>query len=97
MKYTCVVCGYRTLNEPHDWNICRVCRWEDDVIVGDHADISSPANHMSVAQAQANFIKFGAKNERSVDNARPPRPDEEKDPNWQLLPRAEELLAEMKD
>lgn len=29
-KYTCPCCGYPTLDERIDWEICLICWWEDD-------------------------------------------------------------------
>ena len=30
MKYKCLCCGYRTLEERGGYDICPVCYWEDD-------------------------------------------------------------------
>jgi len=30
-KYKCLCCGYRTLDERGEYDICPVCFWEDDV------------------------------------------------------------------
>ena len=62
-RFYCVVCGYRTLESEHNWDICPICFWEDDVVGG--IDTTSSANEgMWISEAQANFIKFGAVSER---------------------------------
>jgi hypothetical protein len=53
MYYTCVVCGHKTLDSRHDWDICPVCFWEDDVLP-ESGDSQSPANGgLTIADAQA--------------------------------------------
>lgn len=93
-KYTCFICGFRTLDERCDWEICPVCFWEDDILVTTE-DRTSPANRgMLVSTAQANFIRHGAVHPEFVSNVRPPTSGEEKDPGWQPLPKALEILYE---
>lgn len=91
-KYPCVVCGYRTLPGYKDWDVCPVCFWEDDV-QGD-ADETSPANRgMSVSEAQANFMKFGACEREMRKHVRPPRPSEKRASDWKPFDRALAILA----
>ena len=87
MSYTCPCCGYMTLSEQPNgtYEICHVCFWEDDLIQMNDPDYSGGANRISLKQAQANFIKFGASEERRKVHVRPPGIDEPKDPNWKLL------------
>ncbi|WP_201027435.1 CPCC family cysteine-rich protein [Paraglaciecola hydrolytica] len=56
--FACPCCHYRTLTSQGAYEICTVCFWEDDG-ASEPDDNSSP-NHMSVAQGQINFAKFGA-------------------------------------
>src|SRR5262245_555634 len=94
-RYACPACGYITLSERHDWEICPICLWEDDVHVGTRTDVSSPANGgMLLSEAQVNFTLFGAIKPEDVPKVRPPRPDDSRDPDWVLLPKARELLHE---
>jgi hypothetical protein len=73
----------------HDWDICPVCFWEDDVIVGDRDSIASPANRgMSVAEAQANFILLGVADPKLAGYVRAPTADEARDPSWRPLEKA---------
>lgn len=98
MKYTCFICGRRTLDSRCDWDICPVCFWEDDVLVktGD-AGQSSPANGgLRVAEAQANYILFGGCSERDRAHVRAPTEEEELDPDWKPLPEAVELAKHLR-
>jgi cysteine-rich CPCC protein len=40
--------------------ICPVCFWEDDAFVGNRLDERSVCNKMTLRQARANFVAFGA-------------------------------------
>jgi hypothetical protein len=94
-KQSCFVCGYRTLENRCDWDICPVCFWEDDVLV-ETQDECSPANRgMMVSTAQANFIRFGAVSPEFIDHVREPGPDEEKDPDWAPLSKTLEILGKI--
>jgi len=84
-KFTCFICGYKTLDSRCEWDICPVCFWEDDVLWNGSEDCVSSVNGLSVSEAQANFIKFGAIEMRFVDNVRKPLPDETYDKNWSPL------------
>jgi len=93
MKYTCFICGYKTLDSRCDWDICPVCFWEDDVWV-EEEDENSPANSLLVSVAQANFMLFGAVDKKSINDVRKPLPNETLDMNWSPLKRAIELVNE---
>lgn len=80
-NYPCPVCGHRTLESLHDWDICPVCFWEDDVDLLGREDASSPANGMTVSEAQANFILYGVCKLQYKGNVRPPMPKESRNPH----------------
>jgi hypothetical protein len=93
-KHPCPACGYCTLPDRYDWDICPVCFWEDDVLETNN-DPSSPANHgMLLSDAQANFLLYGAVTLDMKKHVRPPTPDEGRDPNWKPLPRAQRIILE---
>jgi hypothetical protein len=91
-KFVCFICGYRTLDERCGWDICPVCFWEDDVLVEGDVDKRSPANHMTISEAQANYARIGAVSPEFLDNVRPPQKDEGRDPNWKPLSSVEHKL-----
>lgn len=87
MKYTCSCCGYKTLNEepPGTDEICKFCFWHDDYVQYEDPDYEGGANEVSLRQAQKNFIKFGACEEKCIKLVRKPNKEDIKDPNWKQL------------
>jgi hypothetical protein len=85
-KYTCPCCGYKTFNrEDHLWDICEVCFWQSCPIQNVEPLYLGGPNHISLAEAQQNFIAFGACEECSLPSVRKPRADEPKDENWRQV------------
>lgn len=78
MLYPFLCCGYLTRSEPSngDYDICPVCFWEDDPVQSEDHDWAGCANVPSLNQARENFKKYGAMEERFVDNVRKPRDEE---------------------
>lgn len=74
----CPCCGFLTMFGPtrDTYDICPVCRWEDDELQYDEPDRAGGANTVSLNQARANYAQFGAKNKQALPNVRPPRPYE---------------------
>jgi hypothetical protein len=77
-RYPCPCCDFLTLHEPPTgtYEICQVCRWEDDDGQYIHLDSKPGANKMSLREARENFLKYGAKDISHTDLARPPEPYE---------------------
>lgn len=70
MKYTCPCCGYQTLDNKHEYNICPICFWEDDWWQENNPYLSGGANHVSLYIAQRNFQLFGACERTMYENRR---------------------------
>jgi hypothetical protein len=86
VKYTCPCCGYKTFNrEDHLWDICEVCFWQSCPIQNVEPLYLGGPNHISLIEAQQNFIEFGACERVSLSSVRPPRAYEPKDENWQQI------------
>jgi hypothetical protein len=62
----CPCCDYYTLQKRGRHTVCPVCFWEDDGIDLDELDEVSSANHISLRQARANFIRLGAADEAAI-------------------------------
>ena len=60
--YRCPCCGYRTLRERGQHEICKVCFWQDDGQDDHDADEvrGGPNKNLSLTQARANYRAFGA-------------------------------------
>ncbi|HEX2914906.1 MAG TPA: CPCC family cysteine-rich protein [Chloroflexia bacterium] len=83
-NYPCPCCGYKVFDEePYgSYDICPVCFWECDNVQMDDIDYAGGANHVSLRQAQKNYLEFGASEKRFLKNVREPHEDEERDPDW---------------
>lgn len=95
VMHYCLCCGYKTIEgyltdfgysrPPSTWDICPICSWEDDAVGFEHPDEACGPNHVSLKQAQRNFVEFGAVERRFTQHVREPREDDERDPNWRLI------------
>lgn len=54
----CPCCGYQTLDSRGQYDICKVCYWEDDG--SNEPDRYSSVNSMTLQEARDNFRKSGA-------------------------------------
>jgi len=71
----CPCCDYLSLpglSRDGAYYICPICRWEDDGHELDAVDDESIVNqNLTLRQARANFVEFGAADQSRVDNALP--------------------------
>src|SRR5687767_11227047 len=76
--FACPCCRHLTLGERGGFEICPVCFWEDDGQNDEDASVmrSGPNGGLSLEQARRNFTTFGACDEGSRKNVRPPHPQE---------------------
>ena len=81
MKYTCPICGYKTFNEPSgSYASCPICFWEDDAVQLHFPQIGGA--NINLIDAQSNFEKYGATEERFIEHVRKPNDSDIKDPMW---------------
>lgn len=78
----CPCCGYLTLSARAAYELCPVCRWEDDGQGdADAHEVRGGANGLlSLAEARANFEEFGACSAEYLLKVRPPKRDEIPEP-----------------
>ena len=78
VRFPCPCCRNLTLSAepPGTFDICPVCRWEDDNVQFRDPDYRGGANVMSLNEARRNFREMGAKDSQSIDRVRPRNPDE---------------------
>jgi hypothetical protein len=86
-KYPCPCCGYMSFDDPSgSYDICPICFWEDDAVqLQPHWWDRGGAN-ISLRQAQKNYAKFGAEQERLLEYCRAPVEGDLRDPEWYPLP-----------
>jgi hypothetical protein len=89
-KYPCVCCGYLAIDRPAQYDICPICFWEDDDIQLTFV-LSGGANHVSLIDAQKNFMSFGACESRVRNLVRQPSFEETKDPGWRPIDPGKDL------
>ncbi len=60
LLHPCPCCGRRTIHELGDYDICKVCWWEDDGQDNHNLDrVGGPNYSISLRKARYNFIKYG--------------------------------------
>lgn len=70
---------------PGSYGICQICFWEDDLVQLRWPDWEGGANSPSLIQAQLNYARHGAMEDRFVANVRPARDDEPIEPGWRVI------------
>lgn len=73
-RMICPCCGNKTLFKKITNEICPVCFWENDMDKGIiyNPNMVSEINHMSLIEAKRNYEKFGACDEKYIDEVRKP-------------------------
>ena len=85
-SYPCPCCGYLSFPAPPGSDaICTICLWWDDLEQLRFPTQRDGANPTSLLEAQANFRAFGAADLTLRTYARPPRPEDRRDPEWRPL------------
>ena len=69
--YQCPCCDYFSLSRRGEYDICRVCFWEDSGQDLDRLDEHSGPNHMTLREARDNFSEFGACDRKMLKNVVP--------------------------
>ena len=83
-KYKCPCCGYYTFEEKPNGNydICKVCFWEDDPLAYDDPNYEADCNRVSLNQARKNYIDFGACEKSLIAHVRQPLANEKQGIDW---------------
>jgi len=81
--YPCPVCGYLVFNEPPgSYAICPICFWEDDEVQLRYPLMAGGANHVSLYEAQHEFMKNGASEYRLTGHVRKATESDRREPHW---------------
>jgi hypothetical protein len=88
--HPCPCCGYRTLPERGDYDLCPVCWWEDEGL--EPWEYSGP-NGETLIEAQQAFLAERLPYVMRPGKVRAPRRKEARDPDWRPYELTDELLA----
>jgi hypothetical protein len=59
-RYTCLSCGYKTLDSETGYDVCTLCGWEDDPYCWDHPkETGGPNGPESLYDSQRKFLLHG--------------------------------------
>jgi hypothetical protein len=84
--YPCPCCGHLVFAEPPgSYDICKVCFWEDDIVMLRWPTAGGGANHASLVEAQGNYAEFGAAERRVQGFVRPATEDEPIEDGWRPI------------
>ncbi|NOU96195.1 hypothetical protein GC093_23645 [Paenibacillus sp. LMG 31456] len=83
-KYTCPCCGYKKIASDGDYDICPICFWEDDPYQKMN-EYDLGANTIPLVEAQKNYIRLGACEEKATHVVRKPTEKDKKDPDWKSI------------
>lgn len=92
VKCTCPCCGYKTLAESGNYDLCPICYWEDDPSQYEDPDLEGGPNSLSLRQAQLNFILYGASSQECLSYVRPPNAWDVRDSTWLPLHQIQENI-----
>ena len=71
--YPCPCCGHLVYAEPPGSDdICMLCFWEDDALQLRFPELGDQTNWVPLAEAQRNYAKYGAIEERFAGDVRKP-------------------------
>ena len=83
MATACPCCGYQTLTQPANYEVCEICFWED--IPAADVAMRMTSNRMPLREAQLNYMALGACDAEYADLVRAPTSDDTRVPDWQPL------------
>lgn len=69
---SCACCGYQNLDEKGNFEICKICFWEDDPVQESDPWFENGANKLSLFESQQNYKKFGAVEKRFINKVNKP-------------------------
>lgn len=66
---SCPCCGYRTISERGNYNICKVCWWEDDGQDNQHSEsvMGGPNYGISLVKGRYNYLIYGLYDPKRTD------------------------------
>ena len=96
--YPCPCCGHLVFVEPPGSDdICMLCFWEDDAMQLRFPELGDQTNFVPLAEAQQNYAKFGAIEQRFAEDVRKPTPEDARDPDFRPILPSDSFEAEPSD
>ena len=89
--YSCLCCGYRTLPERGDYDLCLVGWWDEGI---EPWGYSGP-NAQTLIQAQHEYLAEQRRYRLRPGKVRAPKNKEARDPNWQPIELTEDLVEQI--
>jgi hypothetical protein len=89
--HPCPCCGYKTLPERGDYDVCPVCWWEDEGPGLKPWEISGP-NAQTLIEAQQEYLAETRPYSRRPGGVRAPRRKEARDPDWRPFQLTDEVM-----
>ena len=96
-RYPCPCCGYVVFSEPPDsYELCPICSWQDEAL---HLQFPTSygqggANHITLAEAQRNFLAYGASKPYLTAFVRRPTPFDRRDVGWRPIDETLDRFSE---
>lgn len=85
-SYPCPCCGHLVFEEPPgSGDICMICFWEDDALQLRFPDLPEQTNVVSLREAQGNYAKFCAIEERFAGDVRAPSASDRREPEFRPI------------
>ena len=85
-SYACPCCGFATLDSVDEYEICKICFWEDDGQDDPQENESwGGPNKLSLAEARVNFINAGSSDTKDLPHVRAPSSSDENIRNYKLV------------
>jgi hypothetical protein len=92
VKCPCPCCGYLVFETLGSDEFCPICGWQDDISQLRFPEEGGGENSVSLIEAQRNFATSGSSDPRLAAFARPPTPQDSRDPDWRPLdPRQDDI------
>jgi len=93
--YPCPCCGHQVFAEPPGSDdICMICFWEDDAAQLRFPQLADATNIVCLAEAQQNYAKFGAIEERFAGDVRKPAAEDVVEPGFRTLSEADSFESD---
>ena len=94
-KFPCPCCGHRVFDHQPGFNqLCPICGWEDSLDQLRFPTMPGSANHVSLVEAQKNYVDHGSSERRNRGQTRSPLYGEPRDEQWRPIDISRDNIEE---